>query len=58
MFARAPSRKGRRKPLELQAEFPPRRWQFAVKAAARLRDKGFRDVVVREITVTHEQEMR
>jgi hypothetical protein len=46
--------KKRGKSLVHFGTFPASRWQFAVKMAARLRRKGHPEVVVRELTVTHE----
>lgn len=52
-----PKKKSGRARLVMEDVFPASRWQFALKLAARLRDKGYPEVVVREITVTREDRM-
>lgn len=50
-------RKSGRAPLELKAAFRAAHWQFALKAAARLRKKSA-EVVVRKVVVADEVRYR
>ena len=55
VWGRRPVRKGRKqKPSELFDGFSEDLWQAAVKLAYRLAAKGWSDVMVREVTITHE----
>jgi hypothetical protein len=54
VYFRPKSKDGKRKGWVMEAGLPARKWQFAMKLAARLKAKGHPEVVVREVTVTHE----